>query len=344
MPARMSWLGRVAGAAVLCLSLVSTASAANIETVPVGNRGNAPDATGFGAVDYNYRIGVCEVTAGQYTEFLNAVAATDPYWLYDTQMSSGGSGCQIQRLGSPGSYAYTVAPDWENRPVNFVSWGDAARFANWLHNGQPTDPQGPGTTETGSYTLNGAVSDADLRWIPRNPSATWVIPSENEWYKAAYYDPAAGIYYKYPTGSDTMPGFVTSGGVLSTTGDPFIEGGVDLGNYATHNEDAGVQGIGGPYYRTEVGEWENSASPYGTFDQGGNLWEWNEAMLYNLYRGIRGGTYHDKSYRMMSTDSAVSSPSSGYMDVGFRVGQIPEPATMGLLVLGGLAVLRRHKA
>jgi len=118
-----------------------------IETVPVGNPGN-PDDTRYrspryvaGGVDYVYNIGKYEVTAGQYTEFLNAVADTDTYGLYNTNMTSSGGndkGCNIQRSGSSGSYTYSVASDWANRPVNFVSWGDAVRFCNWLHNGQPT--------------------------------------------------------------------------------------------------------------------------------------------------------------------------------------------------------------
>ena len=33
------------------------------------------------------------------------------------------------------------AADWANRPVNYVNFWDAARFANWLHNGQPVGPQ-----------------------------------------------------------------------------------------------------------------------------------------------------------------------------------------------------------
>lgn len=119
-----------------------------IETVTVGNTGNAGeqprlqccgDPTSYGAVAYTFRIGKYEVTAGRYTEFLNAVAAGDPYGLYHTRMDYDADpsreGCNIKRSGAPGSYTYSVAPDWANRPVNYVSWADAARFANWLHNG-----------------------------------------------------------------------------------------------------------------------------------------------------------------------------------------------------------------
>ena len=139
----------------------------SLETVPAGNAGNVPDTRyvtpGYGAVAYEYRIGKYEVTAGQYTEFLNKMAGVDSYQLYNAFMWSSGWGCKIERYAGSGTpedpYQYRVASDWANRPVNYVSWGDAARFANWLHNGQPTGAQGPGTTETGAYTLNGAVTN-----------------------------------------------------------------------------------------------------------------------------------------------------------------------------------------
>ncbi|MHC4066385.1 MAG: SUMF1/EgtB/PvdO family nonheme iron enzyme, partial [Planctomycetota bacterium] len=126
-----------------------------IDTVTVGNPGNADDThgDGYGGVAYIYNIGKYEVTAGQYCEFLNAVADTDTYGLYNTDMWSDTYGCKIQRSGSSPNYTYSVAPDWADRPVNYVSWGDAARFANWLHNGQPTGPQDLTTTEDGSYFL-----------------------------------------------------------------------------------------------------------------------------------------------------------------------------------------------
>jgi hypothetical protein len=127
-----------------CVTQAQAAPPVVIETVTVGNPGNAGDPIQFqgtfGAVDYVFRIGKYEVTAAQYTAFLDAVAASDPYGLYDARMWTHAEGCKIERTGSPGSYAYAVAPDRAERPVNFVSWGDAARFANWLHNGQPSGP------------------------------------------------------------------------------------------------------------------------------------------------------------------------------------------------------------
>ena len=137
---------------VALLALGSASSAVEVETVPVGNLGNATDVTGYGSVSYTYNIGTYEVTAGQYCELLNAVAKTDTYGLYSTSMWIGSSGCKIQQSGSSGDYSYSVAPDYASRPVNYVSFWDACRFANWLNNGQG----GAGTTEYGTYTLTAA--------------------------------------------------------------------------------------------------------------------------------------------------------------------------------------------
>jgi len=366
-------------AALIIHSLAATLEAELVmETVVVGNPGNAGELSGegaggsgedriCGAVDYIYRIGKFEVTAGQYAQFLNAMAATtDTYGLYNLEMWSHGYGCKIRRTGSEGNYTYLVDPDadgvedpaWANRPVTDVSWLDAARFCNWLHNGQPTGAQDLTTTEDGSYYLNGAMG-ADVNWVVRNPDATWVIPSEDEWYKAAYHynDGATGNYYDYPTSSDTIPGYVNDAGHLSTTGQPFIEGVVDPGNYANYNGDDGTNGIGPPLYRTQVGEWERSASPYGTFDQGGNVWEWNEAVFYGSWRGLRGGSFEFtyRAGRLHAAARTMSYPQIEDVNMGFRVAKvyaeapIPAVSEWGMVVLilvvstaGTLALLRRR--
>jgi formylglycine-generating enzyme required for sulfatase activity len=136
-------------------------------------------------VGYEYGIGKYEVTAGQYTEFLNAVATEDTYGLYNMLMdydaNPGAFGPNIKRMGASGGYSYSVAADWAKRPVNHVSFWDSARFANWLHNGQPTGPQGSGTTEDGAYDLNG-YTGSDEASITRQPGAKFFLPSEDEWY------------------------------------------------------------------------------------------------------------------------------------------------------------------
>lgn len=139
------------------LLAASSASAITIDTVQVGDAGNANDSTGFGAVSYDYQIGTHEVTNGQYASFLNSVAATDTHDLYHTQMGSAARG-GISRSGTSGSHAYSTKTGMADKPVSFVSFWDAARFANWLTNGQPTGPQGFGTTQRGGRCeISGAV-------------------------------------------------------------------------------------------------------------------------------------------------------------------------------------------
>ena len=172
-------------------------------------------------------------------------------------------GCRIQRSGEPGSYTYSVAGDRADRPVNHLSWGSAARFCNWLHNGQPSGAQDLSTTEDGSYYLNGATTPPELSPGRARGRRHVGDPTEDEWYKAAYHynDGVTGNYYDYPTSSDSVPSYVNDSGNLSGTGDPFIEGATDPGNYATYTGDYGIDVLGPPYYRTEVGEWETSGQP-----------------------------------------------------------------------------------
>lgn len=311
---------------------VAQAETISIETVPVENLDNADDihGSGYGSVSYAYGIGTHEVTAGQYTAFLNAVAATDAYGLYNANMWSHDQGCKVQQSGSTGNYSYTVAADWASRPVNYVSWGDAARFTNWLHNGQPTgtltgDPtQDAGLTEDGSYYINGVTSPMALMAISREDGWKWALPSEDEWYKAAYYDSnksgGAG-YYDYPTGTDDVPSNALNGG----------------GNNATFN-DSGYT-IDSPYWRTEAGAHTHSASPYGTFDQGGNVWEWNEDVIYSSYRVMRGGSFGGSKTTLRASNNSPNDPTDEGSQIGFRVVSVPEPGSIALLVCGAVTSL-----
>ena len=336
MKARVTLLSTVC-AVLACVS--SSRATVVIETVPVGNPGNAPDtrydATGYGGVNYEYNIGKYEATAGQYAEFLNAVAAEDTYGLYNENMWSGSYDGKVERSGSSGSYSYSVVSGYANRPVNYVSWGDAARFANWLHNGQPTGAQDLTTTEDGAYYLNGATTNAALLAVSREADWKWAIASEDEWYKAAYYDPnkVGGVgYWDYPTGTDDLPS------------NDFVN--PDPGNNATFYD--GGWTIGGPYYRTEAGEHENSDSPYNTFDQGGNVWEWNEAVIGSSC-GMRGGSFAGYGAHYYGGDRLLASSRSNYpppgelYDIGFRVSEVPEPATLGMLLVGSMISLRRRQ-
>jgi sulfatase modifying factor 1 len=312
---------------------------ASLETIHVGNPGNPPDvrynAAGDGSVPYEYDMGKYEVTAGQYCEFLNAVAGVDFYGLYNPDMWSAQRGCRIERYagsGTPGDpYRYRVASDWANRPVNYVSWGDAARFANWLHNGQPTGPQDLTTTEDGAYFLSGSTGSGALMAVIREPDWKWAIPSEDEWYKAAYHknDGVTGNYFDYPTGTDSVP----SGRLLFP----------DPGNNATFNDEIYGWTIGPQYFRTEVGAHENSDSPYGTFDQGGNVREWSEMLHGGPTRGVHGGFFGADEQPLRAGYSDPDSPTAQREYNGFRVVQVPEPASMAVLGLGGMAALLRRR-
>ena len=91
-----------------------------------------------------------------------------------------------------------------------------------------------------------------------------------------------------------------------------------------------------------MGSYPGSASRYGTFDQGGNAWEWNEAIIQgaNSDRGVRGGSWFSTEQSLASQYRKDEYPSSSDDDIGFRVA--PEPDRSLLLiagVLGGLALL-----
>jgi formylglycine-generating enzyme required for sulfatase activity len=327
----------IRGVAFAGLLFATGVQAVTIDLVLVGNPRNRPDTevmdqdgtTHYGAVPYEYEIGKYEITAGQYTEFLNAVAKDDPNGLYDYRMASiPFKGANIQQSGSSPNFSYSVAPDFANRPVNFVTFWDAARFCNWLHNGQPTGPQGPGTTDDGSY-----INIGNQATFARTSGATYVLPTENEWYKAAYHDQSAGtaaVYFDFPTSSNLPPGRS-----MTETTNP--------GNNANYEPPFANWLLGPPYYRTNVGEFELSDSPYGTFDQGGNIWEWNESVILSHTRGLRGGSFshHDEpmyaSYRHL-----LAQPFGDDPVIGFRVARVepvPEPGTVAPLFVAALGLL-----
>jgi Uncharacterized conserved protein len=275
-----------------------------IDTRFVGDAGNAADTggtVGAGAVAYDYYIGTTEVTAGQYTAFLNAMASTnDVNGLYNTNMYSNANGCGIQRTGNAtDGYTYT-ATKGDNMPVNFVSVYDAMRFCNWLTSGN---------TETGVYVFTGAN---DITLVTRNDAA-WqaggiAIASLDEWYKAAFYQ-GNGTYSMYANGTNTP--------------NPADANYLDTGIGTITDVDFGA------------------ASHYGTYGQNGNVWEWIDTVtgsVTDIY--LRGGDFDSAASALRASTNSLYTAADESYGFGFRVSSlspIPEPSTYAA-IFGALAL------
>jgi formylglycine-generating enzyme required for sulfatase activity len=319
------------------LPLITTAAPVVIDTVPIRDAGNATDTTGFGKVLYDYRIGRFEITIGQYVEFLNAVAATDTHGLYSIGMASSAPVAGVSRSGTAGSYVYAAIGN-PDRPITFVSWFDAARFANWMSNGQPVGLQTATTTEDGAYTLVPPFDHVGFTKNALNPNTdrppVWWIPSEHEWYKAAYYNPTrsggAGGYHFYPIQSpiDNVPYSAADGG--STAPDPSLSGNFRRDDGIANGYNDGYAITGSAVFPTsnalaKVGSYGLAPTFYGTYDQGGNVLEITDGILDSggvLFRASRGGSWFDDESIMRSTYRLNLNPDTEAIGIGFRLASI----------------------
>ncbi len=283
----------------------------------VGSPGNAADHSnlraGIGAIPYTYEIGTYDVTAAQYAVFLNikdptgtnALALFPRYSTSNTEI--------VLNPGAPSGNKYSVVAGDESRPVNNVSWFDAIRFANWMNNGQ-----GSGDTETGAYTLGPLDSygePVNPYLIGREANARIALPTQSEWYKAAFYDASTRSYFLYPTSSNTPP---TAGGPTA------------LANHANYDN-----AVGSP---TDVGAYSGTTSPSGAFDLGGDLLQWTDSRI------PCGAAYGSPAYYMASYGALTGGPvqmgnEANDEAVGIRLVRLPEPGGFALGVVGLAALV-----
>jgi formylglycine-generating enzyme required for sulfatase activity len=240
----------------------SGANQFKIDFVGIGNPGNSNDTTGYGGVPYTYRIGKYTISRNQF----------------DTAVHNG-----LQNVSADASGG--------DQPAAWISWYEAATYVNWLNTSKGYRPAYNFTLTNGSWSMalwpTTPDSNGNVAWtsggtnLYRNANCVYFLPSENEWYKAAYYDPAknggAGGYWLYPTGSDTAPTPVASGTAAGTAVYSLSWRGIGF---------ASVFDSGG-------------LSPYGTMGQGGNIFQWLETSRDGLNndpqkaRCFRGGYCYD---------------------------------------------------
>jgi len=351
----------VVGLVGLAIWGIPDAGAVTVDWVTVGDPGNVADTSGFGAVGYGYRIGKFEFTFGQYMQFLNAVDpdGTNPASLYNQipgyrpfSNSMGDipyGGISLTMSNAPGT-KYGLLPNMGDKPVTSVSWFNAARVANWLHNGAETystSTAGAAAIGNGAYTLGSSIGGG----MPaRNPDARVWIPSEDEWYKAAYYKGGGTTsgYWPYASQANALtPVFCTVTG--SGTRDGMSP--VTAPGYANYNYSCqwNLQPDGFHACHLLTVGTTGKSSAYGTYEQTGNVWEYvTVSFAASGTTVIRGGGFTSGDNTSSTNSRIVNQNGEGNTTwYGFRLATtasspspIPEidPAGLASVValLGGV--------
>ena len=266
-----------------------------VDFVSISQTNNLADTTGYGAVPYNYRAGTYEISQLQITKA--------------TQIG----------MANVSAGAWTGS-----QPAANINWYEAAAFVNFLNTNSGKTAAYDLTFSSGSWSM--ALWSSEQAWtaggtnLYRNKDAFYFLPSENEWYKSAYYNAAGTNYFLYPTASSSVPTAVASG--------------TDAGSavYNVAEVPAIVASAGG-------------LSPYGTMGQGGNIFELNESAFDGTNssasedRVLRGGAEFSTAFGLRSSTRFNLAASGDSVNWGFRVASVPEPSTYALLLMTAAGVL-----
>ncbi len=312
-----------------------------------------PDCQEVGSVDYRYGISQLEVTVGQYVDFLNTVdpKGTDPDDLYDTTEASTAwpkyGQINFRGKAAPGSHYLVAHPEWADKPYGFADFLRAARFVNSLQNGKLLAKKATENAGVKTTTYKVRISRVnghgmyDLRrdkrtGATRSEKKGFVVPSQDEWIKSAYFDPTGGgtlSYWKYPTNAGTFGDGETDAPAQSTldptTGDVTNSGTQPLATYhdtalpapswcpaavQPQSDCASVNPFGidpttyAKLFQGSLGTigQAGTLSPWGTLDQGGNAVEWTDTITPppskrsrgRVWRRLHGGVPNSTAYQM----------------------------------------------
>ncbi|MCC5822293.1 MAG: formylglycine-generating enzyme family protein [Phycisphaerales bacterium] len=261
-------------ARVIVIAATTVAAAASpddhFDWVTIGEPGNigypggpVGISAGRGSVDYEYRIGRTQVTAGQWLAFYNTFSVQSGQ-LAQTLRPAFWPAYQDFSYQGPGD-RYEFFPTLhhpELSPIG-INWRQAAMFCNWLHNGHSSDPASllNGAYDTATFTYNEDTNTFNDQ-ATRHPDARYWIPSLDEWLKAAHYDPNKNGqgpgWWEYAHSSDAPPVYGMPG-----------EG--DVARQLTQEQMIQLAGPGASPLYIPLGLYPDVQSPWGLLDLlGGN--------------------------------------------------------------------------